>query len=374
MSSSPARKLTDAEFESEVQQARDQGYMLSEAISAPDRGLVDLTVFQRLARLAPSLSDSAIRLFVHLWSKQLEDLSAGMMLSTRDLAAITGMSRPSIMAGLDQLYSRDAIILKWGNSGRPNRIFVCLWRGSVLERGGQNFLPPSTSRPFQSGQKFVPPSGVPSAEAVKNFDRPPLQSLDSSCQLPLTDLIDRSIDCEIRSDPPPKNEIPRIVLAASPAQYSQTQLIAAGQLLWQAMQRRGDRKNKPPSDLECAQLLACGSWPEVQRILMAIMFSTGTRIRSYAYFIAAVVQQIHGIGPEEWNQAKQTLKPQLVPKQHKPIQFPAPAPEPAPEPINAEQLGLTPSQFARFEKLRDELPPHTGADLFALIDLARESD
>ncbi len=61
------------------------------------------------------------------------------------------MSRPSIMSGLDQLYTRDAIILRWGNPKTPNRIYVCLWQGETLafqaQRGGQIFLPPTAQYP-----------------------------------------------------------------------------------------------------------------------------------------------------------------------------------------------------------------------------------
>lgn len=91
---------------------------------------------QRLAKIAHSLSDSAIRLFVHLWDLQLRDLSKGMYLSNRDLAAVTGLGKNCVRGGLDQLYSRRAIVLRWGDNATANRIYVCLWDGTIEEMGG----------------------------------------------------------------------------------------------------------------------------------------------------------------------------------------------------------------------------------------------
>ena len=87
-----------------------------------------------------------MRLFIHLWDLQLRDLSKAMYLSNRDLAAVTGLALMSVRAALDQLYTRRAIVLRWGDNKTANRIYVCLWDGTIEEMGGLKISPPSTGK------------------------------------------------------------------------------------------------------------------------------------------------------------------------------------------------------------------------------------
>ena len=82
-----------------------------------------------------------------------------MYLSNRDLAAVTGLGKNCVRAGLDQLYSRRAIILRWGDNSTANRIYVSLWDGKVEELGGSKIDPPKPQQRGDVGHKstHLPP-------------------------------------------------------------------------------------------------------------------------------------------------------------------------------------------------------------------------
>lgn len=368
-------ELSDQEFDRMVENATrplNGGYMLSEAAEAtiPIRGGVfDLTVCERLARLSHSLSDSAIRLFIHLWAFQLKDLSQAICISTRDLAAVAGISKTSVRAALDQLYSRGAIVLRWGNNTRPNRIYCCLWEGSVIEMGGSKSDPPSPRESRNVGQNLthLPP------EMQGRIFASGRERADSDSD-PITDI--RSTGKILINQNSPAGTHPAIaaVSAANPQLVEPARLVEAAQILNEAMRRRGERVMAPPDDLVVAQFLACGEWAELNRVVMRIIQSN-VRIRKYGYFVSAALEQIHGIKPGDFHQARTSSpRPALVPRSV-PLPPPAPSIPSSPPPNTLENMaaewGLTVAQMEAYLELEKESPPQTGGDVLRLIERVR---
>lgn len=125
-------------------------------------GAYDLTVTERLAALSHSLSNSALRVFIHFWARRVRDLSQSMYIITRKLSALAGCDPKSTRTVLDQLYACGAIALRWGDSSRPNRVYVSLWEGSVLSFQ----TAPAAS---EGGGKIPPPPGEDLPQVGENF-------------------------------------------------------------------------------------------------------------------------------------------------------------------------------------------------------------
>lgn len=402
--------LDDAQFDSAVSSAQstlaqfDNGlYVIrSDQTAIPAHGgAFDLTVCQRLARLSHSLTNSSLRLFIHLWDLQLRDLSKGMYLSNRDLAAHAGLDAKSVRAALDQLYSRRAIVLRWGDSARPNRVYVCLWEGEVRaigEGGGEGIFPPPKPRIKGGGEGIIPPPMAEIEGGVRELF--PHQYCENAVGIyargqarldsdPIRSDIDRLPNVENpqakKPRKPPTNGQPgeseknaanaalvRRVLNASPGEHHAQRMIEAAQLLHEAMRRRGERRMLPPDDVVTAQFLACGEWPALQRVVMRIIQSGSGRIRKYGYFVASALEAIHGIAPGDLQQSRDALRPQLVQRKPRSINMPQPAAEAPPtEEQRAETYGLSATQLRVFDELAAGVEQMNGEALFRLIEEAK---
>ncbi len=293
-----------------------------------------------------------------------------MHLSTRELAALTGMSRNSIAAGLDQLYLRSAIILRWGTPTRPNRIYVCLWQGETLAFKAQPVLP-------AGGSKFEPPPAQYSPQVAQNLSHHSTEKqgcLYAQAGAPVG--FDFDIDRNDRSDARGAGPMLKI-LNARPKDADPIQLHQAGQMLHEAMKRRGARVAKPPDDVVTAQFLASGPWPELQRLLLHIMQSSGTRIHHYSYFVAAALERCHGILPTELHAAREQLRPQLIKQTAQPLPAPPPQKPPTEEEYRQNERhalraeGLSDAQIERYYELWEQSPPANGADVDRLITYAK---
>jgi hypothetical protein len=377
-----AAALDDPQFDAILLSARQDLYVIrttSESISPsqpnppiPSGSNLDIVVTQRLARLAPSLSDSALRLFIYLWSRQLEDLSSPMYLSQRDLSAATGQARNSIAAALDQLFTRSAIALRWGDSKRPNRIFVTLWRGAVLSIGGSNFEPPPREKGDRVAQNLSHPQGESGAKCA------PPYSVRAQARIEFDSKFDIDID---RSNVPSMGASaadPVLkVLTAAPSNFSGRQLYDASQMLFEAMRRRGSRPAKPPDDVITAQFLSAGPWPALQRLLIELIQGSGAQIHHYGYFVAAALDRCQGVKPAQFNAAREQLRPVLVQQRARPVQ-PVTSAIDAPAVAHVSQMqtrqeeretfGLTEAQFSKLEQCMEADPPGNGAEFLRLID------
>ncbi len=302
---------------------------------------------QTVADLAPTLSESELRLILELTRRGLTAPDFTFRASSRDLAKSAKCSRPHMLTALDSLSERGLILCRRGTTTKASAFRLTFM--DTLQMGGATVAPPLVphgNHPgpiagpplvppgYQPGSPALPPlvphgnhpgssrEPLPTENTLFPLDPPPLDiSID-----PITDSIDR---LQVAGEPPPTpndSDPPALREAksllqqlhtAKPANFPTQELDHVRMWLSQLMRKYGPNGPNPKVADEwiAAQLLTIAPVARLTQLFYDLQCEDRNSLANaakYAYFVTLAAQRLRGISPTALRQARQLARSPLT--------------------------------------------------------------